>query len=495
MGKKLFTLFISIVLIITTFVSPIYGTEEPEPTAEVTLGPGGLDFYSLTIYYDIPTVVDYTYVSKSDSEKQDLIYYYNARGKKTYKEGFVFGEPKTEYVLRAGDTKATAYTHYKDRPTSTVSNFNGIESDGLKNYALYSKFPNNYAYITHIQDNTSILSKQSIFLYGLTRFSDDAGNPNPNYELDENGYFKTIDGIDKIDINGYRLFGENEEWRDNEGNVIVLFKQVTEKVDGVDKTHLEYVERRDESGKIKFLSHADEGLLYRVEDKNGDGVYEESEIKTDDEGRLLRGEPVKGNPVRKNKITRISIEVDALGTQLYSDISQDPQQQNEIILALNDWYEQVLADNHNAPKDKKGKILNPEKIKGIIVGSVKSVTTKTAMNFTDKELVTYKSVDFDLTEEQLNSLPEQADINLTFKIKTHQPDEAFNEDKTTSMVNIWYSKPEYKEIIDETNWALYGAIGGGALVLIVVVIIVIASVGSKKKKAAKVEVADNPPSK
>lgn len=490
MGKKLFTLFVSFVLIITTFVYPVMGSEnEPQTTDEVVVGPGGLDFYSLTIYYDTPTVVDYKFVSKTDSQKDDLIYYYNAKGTKVYKEGYIFGEPADKYILRAGDSRDTAYTMYKNKPTGYTRNFNGIESDNLTNEAMYSKFPSKYAYITHIQDNTSILSEESIFLYGLTRPSDDAGHVNPNFVLRDDGYIKTFDDKYKIDINGYLLY-ENDEWKDKEGNVIALFRQ---EKDG-DTTKLALVDRIDpNTNKVKFLSHADEGLLYRVNDINGDGTYDESEIMKNAQGHLLRGEPVQGIPARKNKITRISLEIDALGTQLYTDVSQDPQQQNEIIFALNDWYENILVDQQNAPKDKKGNIINPEKIKGQLVGSFKSITTKTEPNFTDKEKITYKSVDLDLTEEQLNSLPQQADINLTFKIKTQQPENAFDEKQTEKMITIWIDLKEVEKPVDEEiNWVLYGSIAGGALVVIAVVIIII--VVTKKKKNATVEIADNPPS-
>ncbi|HOA32688.1 MAG TPA: hypothetical protein PKM70_12285, partial [Clostridia bacterium] len=106
MGKKLFILFLTLVVILSAFFYPVIATEDEENTEgngeEVEVGPGGLDFYSITIYYDIPTVVDYTYVSRSESQKQDLVYYFN-KGKKVYKDGFVFGEPQDKFVLRAGD--------------------------------------------------------------------------------------------------------------------------------------------------------------------------------------------------------------------------------------------------------------------------------------------------------------------------------------------------------------------------------------------------------
>ncbi|HPZ51972.1 MAG TPA: hypothetical protein PLI11_03560, partial [Clostridia bacterium] len=69
MGKKLFILFLTLVVILSAFFYPVIATEDEENTEgngeEVEVGPGGLDFYSITIYYDIPTVVDYTYVSRS----------------------------------------------------------------------------------------------------------------------------------------------------------------------------------------------------------------------------------------------------------------------------------------------------------------------------------------------------------------------------------------------------------------------------------------------
>ncbi|MGI6529335.1 MAG: hypothetical protein ACOX3J_06585 [Clostridia bacterium] len=478
MGKKLFILFLTLVVILSAFFYPVIATEDEENTEgngeEVEVGPGGLDFYSITIYYDIPTVVDYTYVSRSESQKQDLVYYFN-KGKKVYKDGFVFGEPQDKFVLRAGDTRDTGYTMYKERVTTTVSNFVGLEAPGYENKALYSKFPHKYAYLTHIQNDTTVLTKRSIFFYGITRVSDDAGQINPNYIVRDDGYIATADGEYKIDINGYLLY-EGDVWKDIDGNIIELFEYD-------DDFNLVLADRFDENGRIRFLRPGDQLFLYRVKDLNGDGTYDESEILTDELGRKIQGEPVNGIPARKNKITKITIEIDALGTKLYEgNIEEDPQQQNEIILTLDGWYEQILADQHNAEKDKKGNILEPEKIKGQILTSVKSITTKTSANFTDKDLTTYKSIELDLTEEELNSLPPQAYIYLTFKINQHQPEEAFNESQTEKLVCIQVTAPVYEDPVKETNWLLIGAIGGGALIVVVAVVIIIVVVASKKKK-------------
>ncbi|NLA52433.1 MAG: hypothetical protein GX860_09990 [Alcaligenaceae bacterium] len=483
MGKKLFILFLTLVVILSAFFYPVIATEDEENTEgtegngeEVVLGPGGLDFYSITIYYDIPTVVDYRYVSRSDSQKEDLVYYFN-KGKKVYKDGFVFGEPQDKYVLRAGDTRDTGYTMYKERVTTATSNFVGLESPSYKNHALYSKFPYKYAYITHIQNDTTILTKRSIFFYGITRVSDDAGQINPNYIVRDDGYIATADGEYKIDINGYLLY-EGDVWKDIDGNIIELFEYDED-------YNLVLANRFDENGRIRFLRPGDQLFLYRVADLNGDGTYDESEILTDELGRKIQGEPVNGIPARKNKITKITIEIDALGTTLYEgNPEEDPQQQNEIILTIDGWYEQILADQHNAKKDKKGNILEPEKIKGQIVTTVKSVTTKTEANFTDKEKVTYKSIELDLTEEELNSLPPQAYVYLTFKINHHQPEEAYNEKQTEKLICIQVPDPVFEEQVKETDWLLIGAIGGGAFVVVVAEVIIIAAVATRKKKTA-----------
>ena len=147
------------------------------------------------------------------------------------------------------------------------------------------------------------------------------------------------------------IFYEGDVWKDIDGNIIELFEYD-------DDFNLVLADRFDENGRIRFLRPGDQLFLYRVKDLNGDGTYDESEILTDELGRKIQGEPVNGIPARKNKITKITIEIDALGTKLYEgNIEEDPQQQNEIILTLDGWYEQILADQHNAEKDKKGNIL------------------------------------------------------------------------------------------------------------------------------------------
>ena len=54
-------------------------------------------------------------------------------------------------------------------------------------------------------NDTTVLTKRSIFFYGITRVSDDAGQINPNYIVRDDGYIATADGEYKIDINGYLL--------------------------------------------------------------------------------------------------------------------------------------------------------------------------------------------------------------------------------------------------------------------------------------------------
>ena len=60
MKKKFFTLLVAFVLIFTT-VLPALATDgtEADGSGERTVGTGGLDFYSITIHYDKPTLVSY----------------------------------------------------------------------------------------------------------------------------------------------------------------------------------------------------------------------------------------------------------------------------------------------------------------------------------------------------------------------------------------------------------------------------------------------------
>ena len=43
------------------------------------------------------------------------------------------------------------------------------------------------------------MTKRSIFFYGITRVSDDAGQINPNHIVRDDGYIATADGEYKID--------------------------------------------------------------------------------------------------------------------------------------------------------------------------------------------------------------------------------------------------------------------------------------------------------
>lgn len=127
------------------------------------------------------------------------------------------------------------------------------------------------------------------------------------------------------------------------------------------------------------------------------------------------GTPVMGTPKTKVQISKITIEIDALGSTLYSDVASDPQQQNEIIVTYGDVYANVkLATDYVAEHPEK------EYKDGAVVGTAKCVTTKTEVAEADGIPSTVKSVD--LVMEENVELPTNVMFYFNFVVKTAQPE-------------------------------------------------------------------------
>lgn len=231
----------------------------------------------------------------------------------------------------------------------------------------------------------------------------------------------------------------------------------------------------------------------------------------DAQGNVAFGTPRIGTPVLNVSVKDITIEIDALGTQLYDDVASDPQQNNIITLSINDcelnanyykkWYEEGLYTD----AEYKTRAT-------FVVGSAKSVTTRTEISTTKgdyKDAAEYgysstvKSVSVGATEEILSMLPSSAHLYLNFHISEQQPAEAYDEayqDKFLSLDSSDQStlltesmtlltdndKPSPKpSAVSSSSGLSTGAIiaiAAGAVV-VVVVIIVIAVVAGKKKKS------------
>ncbi len=174
-------------------------------------------------------------------------------------------------------------------------------------------------------------------------------------------------------------------------------------------------------------------------DKNKNGEYDEGEAllydnpkleikqeyvmtRTDKSGKkiLVQGSPAIGNPLTKVEISKLTVEIDALGTQLYSDVASDPQQQNEIIITTGDIYKNVARAQAYVAE-------HPEKYyeDGLIIGTAKCVTTKTEMeDVSGNYPSTVKSVDVTLTEGV--EIPANATLYFNFVVKTQQPERTKN---------------------------------------------------------------------
>ncbi|MCR5693734.1 MAG: hypothetical protein K6G89_02040 [Clostridia bacterium] len=138
--------------------------------------------------------------------------------------------------------------------------------------------------------------------------------------------------------------------------------------------------------------------------------------KTDKEGNLIyiQGSPAIGNPVTKVKISKLTVEIDALGTQLYSDVASDPQQQNEIIVTTGDIYKNVKKALDYVAE-------NPDKeyTSGQIIGTAKCITTKTEVA---EGAGTYPTTvtSVDVTLEEGVQIPANATLYFNFNVKTQQ---------------------------------------------------------------------------
>ncbi|MBO7407226.1 MAG: hypothetical protein J6V14_06295 [Clostridia bacterium] len=220
-------MLVILALVITTF-APALSAEEAGDTvttgeaAEPYEGPGGLDFYSVTIHYESPILVDYV---KNTANKKDANFYFEYEGEESAMSDV--------FVWRAGTTKDNAYFTDKEAKKAD-GNFYQLRSTqlGLSAVAQYSKVPYNYAYITHIQDGAILKSKGSISLFGITAPYDEGDpyvNKNPNVSYNSDGYALAQETDEegnnlRIDINGY-LLPQDDIWRDSKGRRVEMFYQ------------------------------------------------------------------------------------------------------------------------------------------------------------------------------------------------------------------------------------------------------------------------------
>lgn len=527
--KKFFTLLVVFVLVFTMTAS-IFVSAEDEATAAPndgrTLGAGGLDFYSITIHYESPILLNYYSLVNSDKTKTNLFF----NPKITDGDKFVDDKNKSlmaDKVIIGGNTSGDYYVvQYKNSKDPSVNIYPDITA---------SSKPKKFAFYNHIQDGNVLMQVESTDFYGLTAPYDEGAayvNQNPNVIYGSDGYALAVEqdadgNAYRIDINGYAITANNI-WISQDGrrcelfvNIPVLRKTGAVNKKGVPVTEwansdtymaLDFNARFDENGKIinlmdiknvfyipdadfeAFLADETRNTItpspytiqtkrsdYQTEDEytkavnseikalgktgeyytksyaqlfktkfaegltdtNKDGVidqlddttYYTREVTADDilyaqvEGKSIpvNGTPIIATPQVTVKIKDITVEIDALGSQIYSDLSSDPQQQNEIIVTLNDclsninFYDRCLRENRITQEqfDAMGKVL---------LGSVKSVTTKTEMQDVKTDSGTVKSLSLGLTAEQLAAISRSpSTIFINFSINTHQPDAAYSQ--------------------------------------------------------------------
>lgn len=159
---------------------------------------------------------------------------------------------------------------------------------------------------------------------------------------------------------------------------------------------------------------------------------------------FVQGSPAIGNPLTKVVIKNLTVEIDALGTQMYSDVASDPQQQNEIVITTGD-----ILQNIEAAQAYVAEHPDREYTDGVIIGTAKSVTTKTEMDKTAGAYPsTVKSVDVELVEGV--EIPANATLYFNFKVKTQQPEREKNYLKTDKKTGKPTSTllPINKQVID-----------------------------------------------
>lgn len=475
MKKRLLTFFVVITLLVCSLL-PL--GVSAEATIENCDG-GGFDFYSITVHYESPVVTQYEIVERND----DICLIYSENGKPAYVSGYVYAEPEETYQLRAGDsygTRGTAPIAYKSAVTSqsgSSGNFRGlISGTELTNNMYYSTFPSQYGYIFNIQDGDQIQSVNPISILGVTEIVDDAGTPNPNIEFGEDGYAVDVDG-GRIDANGYKI-DENEQWYEVASDGTKRYMQLFRQVNG----ELVPISRYDENGKIIKVSQYSGAMIYKV-DENGN-------VLKDSRGNDLRGTPLLGTPKMTTKVSKITVEVDALGTQLYDNPADDPQQKNTITVSVGDIEENIK----NVPES------------GTVLGTAKSVTTRTEATFSRRADPTVQSVELELATDDFTKFIGNNRIYVGFHIETKQGEGAYNErylidnssDGGMSLQNINFLTPDTSESTEENaesggfvgflnEYWLYIVICAAALILVIIIIIIVLVLTKKKDPA---EVAD-----
>ncbi|MBQ7445191.1 MAG: hypothetical protein IJS71_04530 [Clostridia bacterium] len=261
-----------------------------------------------------------------------------------------------------------------------------------------------------VLDYTTITNQDLIDKKVLTmpeKYATLADTQDPAVDYNEDG---KIDTKDKRAYNS--LVKEKEAWLT--GCSIQMFTIDYIDLDGDGKkTESDMADYYDANKNEQY----DEGEAYGY--NNPKLVIEQKHImtRTDKEGNVIyvQGSPAIGNPVTKVEIKNITVEIDALGDQLYADVASDPQQKNEIIITTGDIYK-------NIEKAQAYVAEHPEKMytEGLVIGRAKCVTTKTEVAEAQADYpTTLKSVEVEITEGV--EIPANATLYFNFFVQTQQP--------------------------------------------------------------------------
>lgn len=472
--KKFLVLVLTVAVLASSFVLPSMAATEP---ANI----GGFDFHSITFHYSEPVVIGYVMKERNVLDENGEVVL-DKRGNPKTETYYAFGEPVDSYTIYATENKAnqvlssleeSLYTSYG----KNEANFYSVNSTELgigETSLAYTKYPAPAAYITQIQDKTAIELIGNNNVCGLGDFYDQAKTPNPNMVV-ENGFFVDEATGKKLDDNGY-ILDNNNFWHDTKGarveafiedpNGALVWVPLSARMEKgkvlansevtaaylMEKGVISYPEfgKTDEKKETEYKAKKDLYAttfvqLYLIKtDTNNDGKLSKEEIAAVDKAdkvfteadisvytspmgvkTLERGTPASGVPKMKATITSVSVEIDALGTQLYSDVAADPQQKNTIVLSVGSVEDNIIIANEIVAK-------NPKKINniGTIVGTAKSVTTKTSMALESNAELTKKSVTFDATAETLAAIKNGTPLYLNFHVATQQPVEGIDVSET-----------------------------------------------------------------
>lgn len=308
--------------------------------------------------------------------------------------------------------------------------------------------------------------------YIVDKNVDENGN---NYRIDENGYQVDANGVwfasDGHRVELFAEIGENQfKWikladRVDKDGIILPLSEITNEylvekkiiempAEYVDITD-DFDETKDYDGNGTKGDSADKAAHKKLKsdkkswlkgscastyvidykDYNGDGKKTTADLegykskdatftgedilKKDISGMILytNGTPKAGEPLASVKIKNITLEIDAMGTQLYTDVASDPMQKNEIIVTFGDVYENVKA-----ALDKVAADSTRYYTEGGIIGSAKCVTTKTEYKADEEDAFpkTLKSVE--LVLEEGTEIPSNAFVYFNFNVKENQAD-------------------------------------------------------------------------